>query len=126
MESLAKFYKILFEYYENHAFGTPEDTVKALIEVGLTQNATDINNAYRQDFGPQTPEKVSEKSPRDLIGMLVAKMTTIANTGQLSAYKSTTGWTSYDVKPRGGKAKNLARAVMSWLSSYIILHAYGK
>ncbi len=129
VKSLAKIYETLFDIYNSKQFGTPENTVKALVEIGLTKNVDEINEVFIPDPTGITKDEASElKKKRTRFGGLVAKYAVEVGSYSNSAqsYGGTVCWTRYNKLDKGIKSKHLSRCVLSWISSYIILQSYGK
>lgn len=150
VRSLAKMFDVLYDIYGNKSHKSGELIVKALIEMALTQDWNLINEAFAPESatpvitsGTSTPTKSSiealplntstpaklqdKKNPRDFLAKFIGKATGDTGTNFKSCYMQTNFWASYDLKNlrRHLVAKHATQAVLSWLSSYIILQAYG-
>lgn len=129
VKSLGKIFEQLFDIYHNVSHGTPEDTVKAIIEAALTQGPKLIDESFNKvhDSTPFTQYQLSQKgSSKDLLAGFIARNTVSTNTSYKRFYFATATGNSYPENVANLSDKERAKLIMTWLTSFIIISAFGE
>lgn len=114
----------LTKIYNNSSHGTFEDTVRAIINAALVLNPTLINASFSTTY--ESSSKRDYDQDKSNFASFVAKnATTDTRTSVKRFYYAITTGNWYPEESERCYDKERAKIIMTWLTSYIIIHAYG-
>ncbi len=127
VKDLAKIFEKLMVTYKTMVHGTFEDWVKAIIDAALSQSPTIINESFNAKYDSKLKfGDFKRNTSRGEFVHHVAKNASSSQTSVTRFYFSVASGNSYPEEISSLSDKDRSKFMMTWLTSYIIICAFGK